>query len=141
MVRRPGHSRPQPSERPAATQAQDQVAVPLQPRSSASDIPTMPGFPPDGSAVPRHRQQRDPRPVQPATIGGPLNDAPSPEQLRLFARALMATALELHWLPGVPHSGNAAERPDQTQDDREGRDAGRPLTAQGQQNTPNRLHP
>jgi hypothetical protein len=78
------------------------VAVPLQPRSSASDIPTMPGFPPDGSAVPRQRQQRDPRPVQPATIGAPLNDAPSPEQLRLFARALMATALELHWLPGAP---------------------------------------
>jgi hypothetical protein len=38
----------------------------------------------------------------------------------------MATALELYWLPGVPHSGNAAEQPDLAQDDREGRDAGSP---------------
>lgn len=90
----------------------------------------MPGLPPDGSAVPRQRQQRGPRPVQPASIGGRLADAPSPEQWCLFARALMAAAIELHWLPGAAHSWDAAEQPDRTQDDREGRDAGSPLTVQ-----------
>ncbi len=90
----------------------------------------MPSFPADGSAVPRQRQQLHPSAVRPATIGGPLDDAPSAEQLRLFARALMAAALELHRLPGGSHSGDAADQPDQAQEDREGRDADSSLTAQ-----------